>query len=339
MEISARNINQAYSKVLREIKVHGIPEGSRNGKVLALIDPVLVTYERPIERVLFDEERDANPYFHLLEALWMLAGKNDVAWPAYFNKRMTEFSDDGKVFHAAYGHRWRHRFGFDQLDEIVKLLKQDPDTRRAVLTMWSPMDDLGTKSKDLPCNCQAFFDLRNGELNMTVTNRSNDVVWGMCGANHVQFSVLQEYLAGCLVVPVGVYRHFSNNVHLYVGTHSHLLKNVHTAGGIRIYDPYYEGEVSVTPILHHRGSQEDIHVWYEDLMMFMSDPYGDTAYNTVFFDKIAAPMYASWFDRKTKKNDGKLALKWMPWDSDWKLACEQWIDRKENKSGQEKRSS
>jgi hypothetical protein len=53
-------------------------------------------------------------------------------------------------------------------------------------------------------------------LNITVTNRSNDAVWGCYGANAVQFSVLQEYLAARLGVRVGVYRQVSDSLHVYV---------------------------------------------------------------------------------------------------------------------------
>jgi len=50
---------------------------------------------------------------------------------------------------------------------------------------------------------------------MTVCNRSNDMILGMLGANVVHFSFLQEYLACCIGVQVGVYNQFSNNLHVY----------------------------------------------------------------------------------------------------------------------------
>lgn len=54
-------------------------------------------------------------------------------------------------------------------------------------------------------------------LDMTVTNRSNDLVWGMLGANYVHFTILQEYMATRLGVEVGRYYHMSNNLHVYTG--------------------------------------------------------------------------------------------------------------------------
>jgi len=53
-------------------------------------------------------------------------------------------------------------------------------------------------------------------LNMTVFNRSNDMVYGALGANVVHFSVLQEYMAACIGVEVGTYYQVSSNMHVYL---------------------------------------------------------------------------------------------------------------------------
>jgi hypothetical protein len=53
---------------------HRKPQGSRAGDVLVAPHPVMSVTSIPTERVLFDPARDANPFFHLFESLWMLAG-------------------------------------------------------------------------------------------------------------------------------------------------------------------------------------------------------------------------------------------------------------------------
>ena len=187
--IQARNVNHAVAQTIPYLLKEGVPEDSRNGKVIVAPGPVMTVYENPCERVLFSPLRDANPFFHLMESLWMLVGRMDLAWPEFFNKRFASFSDDGKVVHGAYGYRWRSWWGFDQIRAIVDELKADPKSRRCVLSMWAPIGDLvsfkidekqlgGLKSKDVPCNTHAYFDLRGGRLNMTVCNRSNDAIWG-----------------------------------------------------------------------------------------------------------------------------------------------------------------
>jgi thymidylate synthase len=218
--LTAHNVNIAYARGLRLVSEKGIKRESRNGFVRVVPEPVTTHYNFPTERVLFDPQRNANPFFHLFEALWMLTGANDVALPAYFVPNVKNFSDDGVNFHAAYGARWRNHFGarmLDQLSLIVEILKNNPDDRRCVLTMWDPDADLGWEGKDFPCNVSAKFELdsTHTRLNMVVFNRSNDVVWGCYGANVVQFSVLQEFLAARLAVYPGWYEQISTNFHVY----------------------------------------------------------------------------------------------------------------------------
>ena len=53
IEIRARNVNVAVSEALWKLKVVGVQEDTRNGLVIAFPEPVVTTYERPQERVLF----------------------------------------------------------------------------------------------------------------------------------------------------------------------------------------------------------------------------------------------------------------------------------------------
>ena len=109
--LEVRNVNEALPAALELLEKDGISETSRNGPVLRIPYPVTIAYKRPWERVLFSNARDANPYFHLFESMWMLAGRNDLGWIQQFNSRMSEFSDDGISLHGAYGYRWRKWFG------------------------------------------------------------------------------------------------------------------------------------------------------------------------------------------------------------------------------------
>lgn len=236
MHLHFENVNNAFRGLVKGLHEKTIPAyqtDSRNGPVLRCAEPMSITYYKPMQRVLLNRQRDCNLFFHLFESLWMLAGHNDVAPLAYYNSNIANYSDDGKTFHGAYGHRWRQFFGWDQLHGICAELKKNPGSRRCVLQVWNACgtirqrrkvltDDfwLGvTGGKDVPCNTQAYFDIRptdnGGVLDMTVCNRSNDLIWGMLGANVVHFSMLQEYMAACIGVKVGHYTQFSNNLHVY----------------------------------------------------------------------------------------------------------------------------
>jgi len=193
---------------------------SRNGDVLRFKEPLASVYENPRHRVLFNAVRDNNPFFSVFESLWMLAGRNDLRFVSYLLKNMENYSDDGMTLNGAYGHRWRKHFHTDQLKFIIDELRKDPNSRRAHLQMWDPFRDLelltGPGSRDVPCNTAVDFEIQDGKLNMMVSNRSNDLIWGAYGANIVHFSFLQEYIACALGVDVGVYTQVSRNAHIYL---------------------------------------------------------------------------------------------------------------------------
>lgn len=321
--IVARNVNGALSDGLWWLKAAGIKEDSRNGPVIVSPGPVMTEYLNPTERVLFSKARDANPFFHLMEALWMLAGRNDLAFVQQFNSKFDQFSDDGKTLHGAYGYRWRHWPGnphwSDQLEQLVELLQGQPNTRQAVLTMWNPTTDLNVSKRDVPCNVTVFFDRRHNVLNMTVICRSNDVLWGAYGANVVHFSILQEYMAAKVGAKIGRYRQYSHNFHAYLK-----LPGYPSTDPVEIgeEDAYSEGVVTPFKLVQHSPNAFDT-----DLVRFMSDPMGDTIYHEPFFDKVAAPMYCAWYDRKNNLSDGSSAISCIA-ALDWHKACKEWIDRR-----------
>ena len=215
--IHARNVNDAWTQAVQMMLEEGRCEDSRAGPVLVMPCPVMTVYAKPCERVLFDRVRDANPFFHLFEAMWMLAGRNDAEFLNLFVKDFgARFAQSNGTIHGAYGFRWREHFGFDQLDFIVKQLKENPGNRQAVLQMWDTgyaMDLVVKDWKDRPCNTHVYFRIRDLHLDMTICCRSNDILWGAYGANAVHFSFLQEYMAGRIGCAVGLMYQFSNNWH------------------------------------------------------------------------------------------------------------------------------
>jgi len=327
--ITVDNVNSALSEGLWWLKTAGVEEDSRNGKVLVAPGPVITEYSRPFERVLFSPERDANPFFHLMEALWMLYGSDEVDWPAYFAKRMFDYADEG-VLHGAYGYRWRYALGPDQLWLIARELAENPNSRRAVLQMWSVSLDLRKEYKDLPCNTHAYFDLRGGVLNMTVCCRSNDALWGAYGANAVHFSVLQEYLAAWLKKPIGVYRQFSNNFHIYTDVLplEQFTSLANSAIEYNRYRYYREQDKFTLPLV-----SVSIDEWNEDLVRFMTDPAGDTLYNDDFFNFVAAPMYTAWERWLARDKESAVAAAEAILAKDWRIACVSWLERRKWHAG------
>ena len=164
--INAQGVNDALQKGVKlfNLKVGLREQESRNGTTLEAIGPVTTSYQRPWERVLLYPERDANPFFHLVEAIWMMAGSNNLEELTYFNSGMSKFSDDDETLNGAYGYRWFQHFEYDQVEKVIEVLQKDPESRRAVLQMWDARSDLDSSSKDIPCNTNIYFKIRDDSL-------------------------------------------------------------------------------------------------------------------------------------------------------------------------------
>lgn len=300
----------------------GVRRESRNGPVLQLRGPTLLCYERPLERVVFWPERNANPFFHVMESVWMLAGRNDVELPAKYAASIARYSDDGRTFNGAYGYRWREAFGkgrkFDQLTLIARRLKNNPDCRRQVLSMWDPETDLNkaSHSKDVPCNTHAYFSRdERGRLDMTVCNRSNDLVWGCLGANVVHFSYLLEYMAGLIGCEVGSYCQFTNNLHGYLDTVEPLRE---IAGRQGEASPY---EAAVQPFpMKVAGEVELLDADFHDLGK-------GCGYRSSFFTGVVAPMELVWDVYKNLGPSAAVGACDTIVALDWRRAAAEWMRR------------
>ena len=322
--IQVRNVHQALPLAMNFLaQGHDIERTeSRNGEVLKCKQPVTTRYSNPTERVLFWPERNANPFFHFMECLWMISGRKDVRWISQFNKSFGQFSDNKKTFHGAYGDRWVYHFQMNQVATIVDILKKNPADRRAVLTMWDPDVDLGKEGLDFPCNTQIYFDATHGILNMTVCCRSNDVVWGAYGANAVHMSFLQEVMASMIGIPVGTYWQLSNNWHGYTKTLEPVFGLSNKTEEIC---PYETGEVVPYKIMNIEPQ-----AWFEDLEVFLDDgPI--VGFRDPFFRRVVTPIYHAWKAKEMTENENRFdhALEIIDQCAaiDWKKACTEWLIR------------
>lgn len=217
--ITPKDPDDALDTALEILKSEGQWSDSRAGRVLSLPTPFITVWKPEASRVSLSAARDANPFFHIAEAVWMLAGDN-MAGP--LNKYVKDFGDrfaeaDGTLF-GAYGYRWRKHFDQDQLLDVVSKLRENHEDRRVVITMWDPEMDLSGKAKDHPCNTHVYPRVVNNRLDITVCCRSNDAIWGAYGANVVHFTAMQHFISSCLGIQPGVYYQISNNFHVYEDT-------------------------------------------------------------------------------------------------------------------------
>lgn len=337
--LQVRNVQEAYYHGLTTLRARGEWEDTRNGRALVLPYPLCTMYEKPWERVLLDPKRDANPFFHLMESFWMLSGSNDTASIGKFISTLSQFSDDGKTFHGAYGHRWQKHFGkydiaedfypTNQLTQIISLLRSDPTTRRAVLSMWDPVADLGRDGKDFPCNTQLYLRNRTGELDLTILCRSNDAIWGAYGANAVHFSILHEFLSLATGLKQGRLYQWSNNFHAY--------ESVLDKVGIPApTDTYAANRTASSPLFSTKIasiSPDLLMTELRKLWQYLQDPTG------MFISPLLTP---SGFQTAVKMAQTSLTYKELPATAneiaytipheDWRIAAQEWLARRSPKS-------
>jgi hypothetical protein len=159
-------------------------------------------------------------------------------------------------------------------------------------------------------------------------------VWGAHGANAVHFSVLQEYLAGCIGVHIGKLYQFSNNYHIYESMREKLGKHM-----IGFFDPYDDGTVTAMPMAM------DWSAWDADLASFMTWHDSDLGNYRDSIDVLRARVSNEWFASVA----GRVALARWEWThgfkssaretalkieaTDWRRACVEWMDRRSKCQG------
>lgn len=227
MEIKAINNNDMLKQAVLAIREHGIESDPGNAEIntdgTRFLDGVTITVSDIRDRWLSVEGRNSSAIAAIGETFWVLAGRNDLKFLSRVLPRAANFSDDGETWRGAYGPRL---YGNGQLDSVISRLRKNPNTRQAYLTIYDPALDSDeglakhsetgeAKTKDMICNLALLFTIVEGRLNLTVINRSQDVLWGMSSINFIEFSILQEVIAQVLGVEVGYYKLFSNNLHYY----------------------------------------------------------------------------------------------------------------------------
>lgn len=153
------------------------------------------------------------------ELLWMWRDKsNNIKkldshiWDAWADKN----GSIGK----AYGYQLKQKYKFpegkcDQVDHLIYELKHNPSSRRIITNIYN-FQDLH-KMNLYPCVFETMWDVSNGKLNMTLIQRSGDLLAaaGPGGWDCLQYAILQHMIAQVCNLKVGKFVHIINNLHIY----------------------------------------------------------------------------------------------------------------------------
>ena len=225
---SADNVWMQLAKEFQRPGVARI-QSSRNGETKEILH-VAISISDPKQRWVMSRRPALNPAFALAEVVWIMNGRRDLALLEFWNKRYRDFVGPGPELHGAYGYRLRRRLGLDQLKRAYQALDRNSDTRQVVLQIWDseidmPKTDGTPANKDVPCNVISMLKIRDGKLEWSQIIRSNDLFLGL-PHNLVQFTSIQEIIAGWLNIECGTYNQISDSMHIYKDDKENIRKSL-----------------------------------------------------------------------------------------------------------------
>lgn len=221
---------QQYLELLRTVREHGVEKTDRTGTGTRAIFghqmrfdlragfPLLTTKKLHIRSIVY-------------ELLWFLRGETNIRYlqengVSIWDEWATEEGELGPV----YGQQWRSWPGqdgtvIDQIASVLNDIKQQPDSRRLVVTAWNPtvLPDTSISPKENaaqgrqalpPCHCLFQFYIADGKLSCQLYQRSGDIFLGV-PFNIASYSLLTLMMAQVTGLEPGDFVHTLGDAHLY----------------------------------------------------------------------------------------------------------------------------
>ena len=156
--------------------------------------------ERRLAEILYDDKREN---LEDKKTIWTQNAEAD-----YWKDKSKFIGDVGKI----YGVQWRNFNGVDQIQELIEGLKNNPHSRRHILTAWNP-PEINEMSLP-PCHAFSQFFVSNKKLSGQLYQRSCDMFLGV-PFNIASYSLLIHILAKECKLGVGDFIHSLGDFHIY----------------------------------------------------------------------------------------------------------------------------
>lgn len=209
---------QQYLNLLADVMSNGVQRGDRTGTGtlgvfgrqmrfdLADGFPLLTT-----KRVHFKSI--------VLELIWFLAGQTNVRWLQERGCSIwDEWADAEGELGPVYGKQWRSWAApdgrtVDQISQVVRSIRDNPDSRRHIVSAWNPADveDMALP----PCHCLFQFWVADGRLSCQLYQRSADLFLGV-PFNVASYALLTQMVAAVTGLKAGEFVHTLGDAHLYL---------------------------------------------------------------------------------------------------------------------------
>ena len=209
---------QQYLKLLDRILTEGATKTDRTGTGTMSVFgnqmrfdmadgfPLLTTKKLHLKSIIY-------------ELLWFLRGDTNVHYPQEHGVRIwNEWADENGELGPVYGHQWRSWPDYnggtiDQIQNVVDMIKNHPDSRRMMVTAWNPAE---VEQMALPpCHCLFQFYVADGRLSLQLYQRSADTFLGV-PFNIASYALLLQMMAQVTGLQPGEFIHTTGDTHLYL---------------------------------------------------------------------------------------------------------------------------
>ena len=152
------------------------------------------------------------------ELLWFVKGDTNIKYLNDNNVHIwDEWADDNGNLGPVYGKQWRswenNGVEIDQLKNAIELIKNDPSSRRIIVSSWNPADV--SKMALPPCHCLFQFHVIDNKLSCQLYQRSADIFLGV-PFNIASYALLTHMIADLTNLNVGFFIHTLGDAHLYL---------------------------------------------------------------------------------------------------------------------------
>jgi thymidylate synthase len=182
---------------------------------------VTLILENPASCLYDNQQRSSQRRYIAAELVWYFLGRNDVDFIRNYAKFWDSIQNPDGTVNSSYGNLLfteKNEHGFSQYNWAFFSLAKDRDSRQAIMHFNQPKHQW-IKNKDFVCTMYGIFQIRNNKLNLSISMRSNDVVWGL-PTDIAFFATLQSQMLSHLqtVYPdleMGTYTHKVDSFHIY----------------------------------------------------------------------------------------------------------------------------
>ena len=154
----------------------------------------------------------------IYELLWFLRGETNIAYLKEHGVSIwDEWADENGELGPVYGKQWRSWEGpdgktADQVTDLIKQIKTNPDSRRLIVSAWNVTDLPGMAL--MPCHVLFQFYVADGRLSCQLYQRSADVFLGV-PFNIASYALLTTMIAQVCGLETGEFVHTFGDVHIY----------------------------------------------------------------------------------------------------------------------------